>query len=166
MHNGPLISRPQSFWDVCFDYFEEHYNDVIIGMTASQITSFMIVYSTVYSGADQWKHESSVSLAFVQGIHRGPVNSQHKWPVTWKMFAFDDVIKKSGMGGPNNNTTGLIIPSWMSNYIHFKVWDEIVYPLPNFNGAIVKVCEWISIIIHILLCMRLLICAEIKINPC
>ena len=59
---------------------------------ASQITSLMIVYSTVYSDADQRKHESSVSLAFVRGIHRGPVNSPHKWPVTRTMFPFDDVI--------------------------------------------------------------------------
>ena len=29
---------------------------------------------------------------FVRGIHRGPVNSTHKWPVTRKMFPFDDVI--------------------------------------------------------------------------
>ena len=59
---------------------------------ASQITSLTIVYSNVYSGADQSKHQSSVSLAFVWGIHRGPVNSPHKWPVTRKMFPFDDVI--------------------------------------------------------------------------
>ena len=56
----------------------------------SQITSFPIVYSTVYSGADQRKHQSS--LAFVQGIHQWPVNSPHKWPVTRKMFSFDDAI--------------------------------------------------------------------------
>ena len=59
---------------------------------ASQITSLTIVYSTIYSGADQSKHQSSASLAFVWGIHRGPVNSPHKWPVTRKMFPFDDVI--------------------------------------------------------------------------
>ena len=53
------------------------------------------VYSTVYSGADQSKHQSSASLAFVWGIHRGPVNSPHKWPVTRKMFPFDDVIMVS-----------------------------------------------------------------------
>ena len=51
-----------------------------------------IVYSTIYSGADQRKHQSSASLAFVQGIHRWPVNCPHKWPVTWKMFPFDDII--------------------------------------------------------------------------
>ena len=63
-----------------------------MGAIGSQITSLTIVYSTVYSGADQSKHQSSASLAFVWGIHRGPVNSPHKWPVTRKMFPFDDVI--------------------------------------------------------------------------
>ena len=51
-----------------------------------------IIYSTIYSGADQRKHESAASLAFVRGIHRWPVNSPHKWTVTRKMFPFDDVI--------------------------------------------------------------------------
>ena len=63
-----------------------------MGTMASQITSLTIVYSTVYSGADQRKHQSSASLAFVRVIHRGPVNSPHKAPVTLKMFPFDDVI--------------------------------------------------------------------------
>ena len=62
---------------------------------ASQITSLTIVYSNVYSGADQRKHQSSTSLAFAWGIHRWPVNSPHKGPVTWKMFPFDDVIMLS-----------------------------------------------------------------------
>ena len=62
---------------------------------ASQITSLTIVYSTVYSVEDQRKHQSSASLAFVWGVHRGPVNSPHKWPVTRKMFPFDDVIMVS-----------------------------------------------------------------------
>ena len=69
-----------------------HYDDVIMMAIASQITSLTIVYSAVYSGPHQRKHQSSASLAFVQGIHRGPVNSPHKWPVTRKMFPFDDVI--------------------------------------------------------------------------
>ena len=63
-----------------------------MGVMASQITSLTSVYSTVYSGVDQRKHQSSASLAFVLRIHRGPVNSPHKWPVTRKMFPFDDVI--------------------------------------------------------------------------
>ena len=63
-----------------------------MGAIASQITSLTIVYPTVYSDADERKHQRSASLAFVRGIHRGSVNSPHKWPVTRKMFPFDDVI--------------------------------------------------------------------------
>ena len=73
---------------------QEHYNDVIMSSMASQITSLTIIYSTVYSGTDHRKHQSSASLAFVRRIHRGPVNSPRKWPVTRKMFPFDDVIMK------------------------------------------------------------------------
>ena len=62
-----------------------------MGVLASQITSLAIVYLTVYSGTDQRNHQSSASLAFVRGIHRWLVNSTHKWPVTRKMFPFDDV---------------------------------------------------------------------------
>ena len=65
-----------------------------MGMMASEISSLTIVYSTVYAGADQRKYQSSVSLPFVRGIHQRPVNSTHKWPVTRKMFPFDDVIMK------------------------------------------------------------------------
>ena len=63
-----------------------------MGAMAPQITNLTIVYSTVYPGADQRKHQSSASLAFVRGIHRLPVNTPHKGPVTRKMFLFDDVI--------------------------------------------------------------------------
>ena len=63
-----------------------------MGLIASQIISLTIVYSTVYSDADERKHQSSASLAFVWGIHQVPVNSPRKWPVTRKMFLFDDVI--------------------------------------------------------------------------
>ena len=52
---------------------------------------FAIVYSTIYSGVDRRKHQSSASLAFVREIHRWPVNSPHKGPVMRKMFPFDDV---------------------------------------------------------------------------
>ena len=69
-----------------------HNADVIMGAMVSQITSLTIVCSNVYSGADQRKHQSSASPAFVWGIHRWQVNSPHKGPVTWKTFPFDDSI--------------------------------------------------------------------------
>ena len=70
----------------------KHYCDVRMCAMASQITSRTIVYSTDYSGAHHRQHQSTALLAFVQGIHRWPVNSPHKWPVTRKLFPFDDVI--------------------------------------------------------------------------
>ena len=78
--------RKTSLWAIV------HWSNVILGAIESPITSLTIVYSTVYSDADQRKHQSSASLAFVRGIHRWPVNSTHKGPVTRKMFPFDDVI--------------------------------------------------------------------------
>ena len=69
-----------------------HYSDVIMGTMAHQITSPTIVYSTVYWNADQRKHQSSASLAFVRGIQRWPVNSPHTGPVARNIFLFDDVI--------------------------------------------------------------------------
>ena len=86
--------------DIRMDVLVPHYSDVIMGAIASQITSLTIVYSTVYPGADQRNHQSSASLASVWGIHRWPVNSPHKWPVTRKMFPFDDVIMEQGWHRP------------------------------------------------------------------
>ena len=65
-----------------------HYSDVIMSVIAFQNTGISIAYSAVCSGADQ----SSASQAFVSGIHRWPVNSPHKGPVTRKMVPFEDVI--------------------------------------------------------------------------
>ena len=65
-----------------------------MSVMASQITSLTIVYSTVYSGVNHRKHQSSASMAFVWGIHRSPVNSPHKGPVPRKMFPFHDVVMK------------------------------------------------------------------------
>ena len=57
------------------------YNDVIMSAMGSQITTsgFFIQPFTA-------------SLAFLRWIHRSPVNSPHKGPVTRKMFPFDDAI--------------------------------------------------------------------------
>ena len=92
-----------------------------MGAIASQITSLTIVFSTVYLDTDQIKHQSSASLAFVRGIHRRPVNSPHKWPVTRKMFPFDDVIMYPSCGlvasPPDANlgaTTVRELMEWMS----------------------------------------------------
>ena len=73
-------------------HFNSHYSDVIMSALTSQITSLRVFTKPFIQGADQRKHQSSSSLAFVRGIHRWPVTSPHKGPVTRKMFPFDDVI--------------------------------------------------------------------------
>ena len=98
-----------------------HYNDVMSEI-ASQITSLTIVYSIIYSDADQRKHQSSASRAFVWGIHRGPVNSLHKWPVTWKMFPFHDVILVSILKENNGAIKRL---DWIMPELHLFL---VLYP--------------------------------------
>ena len=111
-----------------------HYSDVIIGAMASQITSLKIIYSTVYSDADHRKHQSSAFTGIcVRGIHRGPVNSPHKWPVTREMFPFDDVImfcsqRTSDAGGlawtnhwTNSPVGGDMTLAWLLYFWHISV---------------------------------------------
>ena len=93
------------------------------------VTSIAIVYSTVYSGADQRKHQSSASLAFVRGIHRGPGNSLHKGPVTRKMFPFDDVIMlrmtwHTRIQGISNHGTDLVLPDH-NNVLTLIIWSNL-----------------------------------------
>ena len=63
-----------------------------MGSMASQITSLTIVYSTVYSGADQRKkNQSSASLAFCEG--NSPVTGEcpAQMASNAKIFPFDEV---------------------------------------------------------------------------
>ena len=95
-----------------------------------QITSLTIVYSTVYSGEDHREHQSSASLAFVWGIHRWPVNSPHQWPVTWKIFPFDDVIVASN--------TEIVSLLWCHRQIlHSNFMNSVrpIYKVVNYRRA-------------------------------
>ena len=85
--------------------FGLHYSDTM----ASQISGVSIVCSTVCSGIDQRKHQSSASLAFVRGIYQWPVNSPHKRPVTWKMFSSDDVITEYHLRIPSYHSRRLTV---------------------------------------------------------
>ena len=103
-----------------------HYNDVIMDTIASQITSLTIVYSTVYSDADQSKNQSSASLAIVGGIHRRQMNSPHKWPVTRKMFPFDDVIMSFVVPGAFL-TNAVYLKRGMDRWLRGIVFWEVLF---------------------------------------
>ena len=145
-----------------------HYNDVTMGSMASQITSLTIVYSVVYSGADQRKHQSSASLAFVRGIHRGPVNFPHKWPVTRKMFPLDDVIMQQNVTMFQSYAHSLCLQSvfpvpvslmrtwtWAcivsSNLIKFKstVWYNEIMGVPQLHFHHIQLldCFFVKIVV-------------------
>ena len=89
--------------------FENHYSDIITSAMASQITGVSSICSTVYSGADQRKHQSSTSLAFVRGDRWIPrtkgQSAPHKGPVRRKIFPFDYVILLSNYGGSSGTQT-------------------------------------------------------------
>ena len=134
-----------------------------MGNMASQFTSITIVYSTVNSGTDERKQQSPASLAFVQGIHRWPVNSLHKWPVTRKMFPFDDVIMcacichmvplKRGQFSPQSpQYTSQRLPvkarygvysvsqnsDWYSASVTTLLYKIPCYIEPRYNGTVVR----------------------------
>ena len=120
----------KTYWKFDGGFASDHYCDVIMGVMVSQITSLIIVNSTVHSGTDQRKHQSSVSLAFVRGIHRGVVNSLHKWPATREMFPFDDIIMYTGH---------LAISLWLviTKWSHITVEYGALNHQPN-----VKILKW------------------------
>ena len=119
--------RAESAWCIS-QFFSAHYCDVIMGAIASQITSLTIVYSTVNSDADQRKHQSSASQAFVRGIHRWPVNSPRKRPVTRKMFPFDDVIMTT--------TNCPVRPRY-----HTLYWHRTLLNRPRKYSPVTKACQ-------------------------
>ena len=112
-----------------------HYTDVIMGTIASQITSLAIVYSIVYSDADQRIYQCSASLAFVRGIHRRPVNSPHKWPVTRKMFPFDDVIMTLSNLNPK-----------ISKQIYFIIILVTYFSDSNLSACCVRILTYLRVI--------------------
>ena len=145
------------------------YNDVIMRAMASQITCLVIVYSTVYSVTDQRKHKKSVSLVFVRGAPRWPVNPPHKGPVTRNMFPFDDVIMLSSFVAlintyPSSKRRICCIlytfhshPNWVTVYtikaegkysvipsLHTNVeltdWYQIFHPLCHFANKPIGPC--------------------------
>ena len=115
-------------------------------MTAmsSQITSLTIVFSTVYSGANQRKHQSSAALAFVLEIHRWPVNSPHKGPLTRKMFPFDDVIMrffsswKTFILHSNIMPTYELTTQWTINSHSMILLDSSEYPCISIRTQIAR----------------------------
>ena len=78
------------------------------------------------------------------------------------------IFKVSGdsPGAQFTNMKLTLILEWISNYIHYKVCDEITYPFPISYGCNAEVWEWTINVSHTLLAVYLLIYAGIKVNSC
>ena len=108
---------------------------------ASQITGLTSVYSIVYLSADQRKHQGSALLAVVWGIHRRPVNSPHKGPVTPKMFPFDDVIMichSIHNTFPIPQTTYIMLKCQLS--VESKVRNRLMFKLTLYCSILKSYC--------------------------
>ena len=94
-----------------------------------------------YTGTDQRKHQNYAPLAFARGIHRWPVNSPHKGPVTRKMFPFDDVIMKFSHHSSTCFCTPVIVVEIGNTKLQdiggVNVTNEITCPIDN-TGIILK----------------------------
>ena len=117
------------------------------------------------------------------GIHRGPVNSPHKWPVTRKMFSFDDVIMDSCLVWISNSmmasyracviktnspyrlvwrksptvfyrSTAVEFMTWWNNYMSHKSMYAISYTCPNCGWSLLVVSSGMILTTWIILCKR------------
>ena len=100
-----------------------------MSMMASQITSVLVVYSTICSGARPKKTSKLCVTGFVRGIHRWPVNSPHKWPVTRKMLPIDVVIML-----PNDTKPSI---TWSSPYI-----DDLAQDCSNSSALAMELLQF------------------------
>ena len=111
---------------------------------ASEITSLVVVYLTVYSGADQRKHQSSASLAFPRGINWRPVSSPHKGSVTRKMFPFDDVIMCFVLFGVKFNGLLKHIQRWPADPTRHLQSLVVGYWAIQFTDKLLKVFKVVA----------------------
>ena len=110
------------------------YCDVIMVAMASQITSLTIVYSTVHSGADQRKYQSSASLAFVS-----PVNSPKKMArnaenvsIWWRhhgiaqsLYGKEDKLNGMQIMSLNNKVDGLCWKNIRNLALSLKLYGQL-----------------------------------------
>ena len=107
-HNGLILPLESEFFCPCS-------SSITVTSWMSAVTGLLIVCSTVSSGADKKKHQSSAPSAFVSGVHRWPVNSRsrragdaenvsiwwrhlgpcihyipHTWHGEWKCYFYND----------------------------------------------------------------------------
>ena len=135
---------------------------------ASEITSVLIVLLAVCSDGDQRKHQSSASLAFVRGIHRWPVDSAHKGPVTQKN-PFDDVVMEIPEIWQDMRCRE--IQAWSVIYLSQSsaIWNTVLFWVitgPECNNQVMFdiVLVYIITLIHVIAFLVCTACVQIVEN--
>ena len=144
--NGAPAYRAGNWW--LWSNKGVYYSDAIMSTMTSQITGVLIVCLTICSEADQRKHQRSVSLAYVRGIHRWPMDSFHKGLVKRKIFPFGGVMmlwnqhpRKGIQYIPRNMHTAfallcfVVVIHWLifpypSGLLHWHCGNLTIAPVP------------------------------------
>ena len=116
---------------------EYHCSDVIMSVMASQITDISIICSTVCSGVDQRRHQSSASLAFVRGIHRWPVDCSHK------QYAAHDIrrVREVSMGFPLQAK----MDPWNGSQVKLKFYMSLLGQSSSSSGSVWSQCAHLNL---------------------
>ena len=96
----------------------------------------------------------------VHGANLGPIwgrqdpGGPHVGPMSlaiWDWLQWLTGVKEHLNSGLPMTTSGPLyqhgltcIITWIGSYIHYKAWNEIIYPFSNFNGAAIEVWEWMN----------------------
>ena len=126
----PHTDKHTRYWKIV----PTHYDDVIMSAIASQITSLTIVNSTVYPGADQRKHQSSASLAFVWGTHRNRWISHTKGQLRGKCLHF---MTSSWI----NVTYAPIQINWARNIASYSFSQQPASSFTTVSNVMVLLCD-------------------------
>ena len=112
-----------------------------------------ILFSVASLAMEQW-YKCTHTILPVKQSYRIRVNKSHESTIiahitTTKQSTTNKICISYGIYsivscGPFYLHGLTCITAWISNYIHYKVWNEITNPSPNFNSATVEVWEWVS----------------------
>ena len=114
-----------------------------------------------------WFRESNRYFCKIENFAYGEISERsfsnpHPWAASHGVSRSDMLPSR----GPFHWNGLILIPIWISNYIHSKVWDDFFYPFPNFNGCTVEIWEWIIYFTPLFIMDVITYHADIQIHLC
>ena len=119
------------------------------------LTIIVICFIALCIIPQNWRQISQILKELEQSSFPSDLAQAYQRKVPWnaqKWQNIDNLDSNLLYGAHFTNMDKLLIPAWVSNHMHSKVWNEITYPFLNFNGCTVEVLEWISdFILHFIM---------------